>query len=231
MERVILRHKIANYLANKIKNIKSGYLGRVRFLLIYFIYHFLPLFGFDYSRLIEWRFILKNLPKNKKLRILDVGCTSSLFIYELARYGKVFGVDARPYFENLPKTIKFLQCDVSKTPFPDNYFDCITAISVIEHIGLGAYTDPAYDNGDFKAMEELRRIVRVGGMLFITTVIGNKYIITPNGNERIYDEERFGKLIEKNSLSQKKNIIFLEEDGSLLIKKRPFWNLRSFCPP
>lgn len=218
METTLFRHKVANKLANVIKNIKKGYLGRERFLFTYFIYHILPYLGYDYPRLIEWKFILRDLPQNKKLKILDVGCTSSLFIYELAHYGEVFGIDNRPYFENLPKTIKFLQCDISKSPFLDNFFDCIILVSVIEHVGLGSYGDPVYGDGDFKTMGELRRILKLDGMLFVTTIIGNKYIITPNGNERIYDQKRLSKLFE-NSFIIKKEEYYIFRKKWILVNK------------
>ena len=93
-------------------------------------------------------------------------------------------------------------------PFPDNYFDCIAVISVIEHIGLGAYKDTVYEDGDFKAMGELKRVLRAGGVVFVTTMIGNEDIITPNGDLRIYDEKRFNKLIEKFFIVKEEYYIF-----------------------
>jgi len=190
-----LRTKILILLAKRYKSIKGGYFGRQRLALLSWSYRLLPLFGLNPTiKLIEWRFVLKNLPK-EKLKILDAGCTESLFIYKLAQYGEVFGIDIRPFFEKLPNSIKFLQTDISKTPFSDNLFDCVILICVIEHIGLGRYGDPVYDNGDFMAMQELKRILNTGGTLFLTTMIGNKYVITPDGDARIYDQERLAKLI------------------------------------
>lgn len=208
MKRISWKYKIANFLARNLKSVKGGYLGRQRFILTTWIYRFLPLLGIDYCRLIEWRFILENLPRGRKLKILDVGSTASLFIHELAKYGKTFGIDSRPYFENLPKTIKFLQCDVLKMPFPDNYFDCVTVISVIEHIGLGAYGDPINNDGDFKATEELKRVLKTGGVLFVTTVVGSKYVVTPKGGARIYGKKRFDELFENFSSIKEEYYIF-----------------------
>lgn len=196
MERINWKHKIANLLARNLKSVKGGYLGRQRFILTTWIYRILPYLGFDYCRLIEWRFILENLPKVRKLKILDVGSTASLFIYGLAKYGKTFGIDSRPYFEKLPKTIKFLQYDVLKMPFSDSCFDVITFISVVEHIGLSSYGGPLHDESDFKAMSELKRVLRPDGMLFMTTLVCNSCIITANSNERIYNETRLNALVK-----------------------------------
>jgi hypothetical protein len=86
----------------------------------------------------------------------------------------------------------------------------VTAISTIEHIGLGSYGDPRYDNGDFKAVKEIRRILKDKGLLFITTLIGNQYVITPNGNERIYDEARLTQLVKAFKLMKEEYYIFLK---------------------
>jgi len=197
-ERTPWKHKIANFLATYLKTLGGGYLGRQRFILTCWIYRILPYLGFDYCRLIEWQSILRNLPQNKKRKILDVGCTSSLFIYELAARGyEAYGIDTRRYSEKLPSKIRFIRADVTSSPFSANFFDCIILISVIEHVGLGGYKDPIHDDGDFKAMKEFKRILQPEGILFISTVVGNKHIITPNGNQRIYDEKRFHKLLEE----------------------------------
>jgi SAM-dependent methyltransferase len=208
MAGLLLRHRIAAVLANSIKNVKGGQCGRLRFWLTYFVYIFLPFLGYDYHKLIEWSFILRGLNRSKRIKSLDVGCTSNLFIYQLASYGEAFGIDARPYYENLPKNIEFIQADVSHMPFPDNSFDVITLISVIEHIGLGGYGDPVYGNGDFEAMAELKRALKKDGKLFITTLIGNKYIVTPDGSERIYDKSRLAKLVENFVVRREEYYIF-----------------------
>lgn len=224
-ERTTWKHKIANCLATYFKNVKGGYLGRQRFILTCWIYRIFPYLGFDYCRLIEWQFILRNLPQNKKRKILDVGCTGSLFIYELAVRGyEAYGIDTRRYSEKLPSRIRFIRADVTSSPFPANSFDCIILISVVEHIGLGGYKDPIHDDGDFKAMKEFKRILQPEGILFISTVVGNKHIITPNGNQRIYDEKRFHKLLEEFFTVKEEYYIF-RKNGLQLIKERLFENL------
>jgi len=100
-------------------------------LLLTIIYKLLPYLGFDYSRLMEWNFVLKNLPKSR-LKVLDVGSTSSLFIYELAgRSYDTYAIDTRPYTERLPNLIKFFRYDITATPFQEKSFDAVTAICVI----------------------------------------------------------------------------------------------------
>jgi SAM-dependent methyltransferase len=203
-----VKYKIANFAGNHLKQVKGGYFGRARFLLLALIYKVLPCLGFDYCRLIEWDFVLRNLPKGR-LRVLDVGTTSSLFIYELAgRNYDTYAIDPRPYAERLPRRIKFFQYDIVATPFPEDFFDALTAISVIEHIGLGSYGDPKYNNGDFKAINEMKRILKDRGLLFITTLIANRFIITPDHNQRIYDKNRLASLTASFAIEKEEYYIF-----------------------
>ena len=192
--KTVARDRIANAIGNALKKVRGGHCGRERFLLTTLLYRSLPYLNFDYCRLVEWQFIGANLPKSG-LRVLDIGATSSLFIYELAGRGyDTFACDTRPYMERLSGTIKFIRCDIMATPFPDNFFDIITGISTVEHIGLGFYGDPRSGDGDFKAMNEMKRILKGQGLLCLTTTIGKSYTITPNGNCRIYDGSRLAQL-------------------------------------
>jgi SAM-dependent methyltransferase len=83
-------------------------------------------------------------------------------------------------------------------PLESATIDAIVMISVIEHIGMGAYGDPVVEDGDMKAMEEIRRVLRPGGLLILTTNIrataGARIIHPPDGLERIYDIDRLRHL-------------------------------------
>ena len=204
-----LKQRIASAIGSSLKKVRGGYLGKERFSLTYFIYYLLPFFGYDYSRRVEWKFVLNNLSKIKGQKILDAGCTLSLFIYGLSRYGDTFGIDSSGYDENLPANIKFLLADIVRTPFQDGYFDVISCVSVIEHVGLGSYGDPYYsDDADFRAVNELKRILKMNGSLFLTTLIGPKYVITGNGNQRIYDKKRLDKLLNGLRIAKEEYYIF-----------------------
>jgi SAM-dependent methyltransferase len=207
MKKMELKHRIANFIGNFIKRVKSGYFGRQRYLLTALIYNLLPYFGYDYSRLDEYKFVLKNLPKGR-LKILEVGCAESLFIYELAaRRYDVYGLDMRPYGEKLPKTIKFSQQDIVNTNFPDSYFDAVIAISVIEHVGIGYY-DARRERGDILALREMKRILKPGGRILITTLIGNKFVPNFSCRQRIYDLESFQKLCKGFNIEKEEYLIF-----------------------
>jgi SAM-dependent methyltransferase len=134
------------------------------------------------SRTAEYTFVLKNLPPASSV-ILDIGCCDSLLVYKLARKGyKAYGIDTRQYLEKHPN-LTFVQSDILCMPFIDKFFDCVIAVSTIEHIGLGLYGDPIHEDADTKAVQEISRVLKPGGKLILTTPYATTYKFAPYGGE------------------------------------------------
>lgn len=98
---------------------------------------------------------------NRNNRILDVGCGSGFFLAEAQREGwestgTEFGDDAVEFCRT--KNLNVLEGSVESIDFADNYFDVITSFEVIEHLSF-----------PFPHMKELHRILRPGGLLYMTT--------------------------------------------------------------
>ncbi|HPL82738.1 MAG TPA: class I SAM-dependent methyltransferase [Candidatus Omnitrophota bacterium] len=148
------------------------------------------------DRYLENYFAIKNIPK-PPAKILDVGSSGCYFPLILAASGyDAFSIDIRPYpilkklnFENFT----FKQADICNSPFPDNYFDGITAISMIEHIGLeGRYGMREAEDADIIAVREMIRILKQDGTLILTVPCGQPMVIKPF--HRIYDRRRIEQL-------------------------------------
>lgn len=124
---------LANTIVKKFKSL--GFAGALRFKMLYWAYRFWPML---HIRDVEWDFVLRHLPKlrpDQNAKVLDVGTTSSLFIYELYKRGyDTYGLDVRLYQEILPKDIKFKKGDIRDLVVIKDRFDYITCISVLEHI-------------------------------------------------------------------------------------------------
>lgn len=99
-------------------------------------------------------FIEKNVPRSAS--ILDLGAFASELpcILHKLNYSNVVGVDLNPDIRNMPyaNSVRYEVADFMHTPFADESFDVITAISVIEH----GYNAEAL-------LRELSRLLRVGG--------------------------------------------------------------------
>lgn len=126
------------------------------------------------ARLIEYDFAHSNIGTTRQ-RILDVGCGGSKLPIELAKRGhEVYGIDVEDYPNQHYFT--FVQGDITHMPFDDNFFDIVTDVSTIEHIGLGRYGDPVLPNGGKEAVEEIRRVLKPAGKVIITIPCGKDTI-------------------------------------------------------
>jgi len=164
--------------------------GPFRFNINRFIFRCLPCY--PVTRNEKWDFILGYLPYLSfmynigKLKVLIVGCTSSLLVYEIARRRYLtYGLDIRPYQEKLPNSIGFFQVDITK-PLEINggSFDFIVATSVIELV--------EGDGADRKAVENVHKMLNNEGYFILTLPTTYWKSMTARG----YTLNSFRKLIE-----------------------------------
>jgi SAM-dependent methyltransferase len=115
--------------------------------------------------------IIINVPKNAP--ILDAGSSgNSAILRWLIEFGytNLHACDLREKNKKYKSTIvNFSIQDITATNYPDAYFSAATCISVIEH-GVDIY--------NFFA--EMKRIIKPGGLLFISTDYWDQSINTEN---------------------------------------------------
>lgn len=92
-------------------------------------------------------------------KILDMGCGTGKNLETFRTFGKIYGVDSS--YEAITFCKKrgidtVYKEDITSTNFKKNSFDIITALDVLEHVD------------DQKALNEIGRIIKVGGILIIT---------------------------------------------------------------
>jgi len=145
------------------------------------------------DRYIEYPWMIENIDI-KKGKILDVGSTACLMLRDLLPKSiEVHGINLREQkVDN--KKVKFKKGDIRKAGYKDNYFDCITCISTLEHIGVkGRYKSDDDSRGDIRAMKEMRRILKKDGPLLVTVPYGKKDVLPIN---RLYNKKRIKKLFK-----------------------------------
>jgi ubiquinone/menaquinone biosynthesis C-methylase UbiE len=101
------------------------------------------------------------LPKGSK--ILDVGCGTGHLAAELARRGyDTWGTDLSAGMVEYARTNynqdRYQVGDIEKIPFPENFFDGIVCLGVVEYLA-----------NDDAALSEMHRVLRPGGFAVITT--------------------------------------------------------------
>ena len=144
------------------------------------------------DRYLEYPWMLENIDITQG-RLLDVGSTASNMLYDLLpKTVEINSIDlnAKPIGND---RIKFSVGDIRKTEYPDNFFDMVTCISTLEHIGVsgryGSDDDPA---GDIKAMKEIKRILKSGGAALISVPYGIKDVLPIN---KLYNKGRINELL------------------------------------
>lgn len=111
-------------------------------------------------------FIFEKLEEKKSQRILDAGCGRGFYVRMMSFYDfpkEIHGIDINTNYLEIAKKqindkrIHLHKASIYHTGFEDNYFDFIICSEVVEHL-----TD------DYKALLELRRVLKPNGVLIIT---------------------------------------------------------------
>src|SRR5512138_257224 len=108
--------------------------------------------------------VLKKFLPGKKLRVLEGGCGFGAWCVWLEQLGHdVIGLEnnekvVAAALRNKPD-VAVRQGDILHIPYPDGHFDAYLSLGVIEH----------FEEGPGKALAEARRVLKQGGLVFITT--------------------------------------------------------------
>jgi dolichol-phosphate mannosyltransferase len=155
--------------------------------------------------------IANNLINNKlrKGRILDLGCGHFPYFLISTKFDQKYGLDLH-VDELTKKKIIFqrINLEKKKIPFPDNYFDVITMLAVLEHLR------PENNLGVFK---EIFRVLKPNGQLVMTTPswwsalllqflsrIGLISKIEIDDHKKLYNFEQVRNLLQKTGFLPKK---------------------------
>ena len=148
------------------------------------------------GRVAEYGYVASRLSRMTPGRALDIGCTAR-FNYLPATLcfsgWDVDGIDLRGW-KFTHSHFKLIRGDIRRSGILDNFYDCVYALSTIEHIGLNSYYGNKINdfNGDIKAAREVWRILKPGGRFLITMPYARKF--WERGGARRYDDERVGLL-------------------------------------
>ena len=72
-------------------------------------------------------------------------------------------------------------------------FDVCISVSSIEHSGLGRYGDIVDPDGDIKAMDDIKSLLKPGGLLFLSVPVGEDRVMW--NAHRVYGKKRFKVLL------------------------------------
>ena len=146
------------------------------------------------ERIVEIPFVLQNIPHNKNIQILEIGCSNSPICMYLSNLGyHVTGVDLTDYLFLHP-SFTFYKKNFLNYNFKENSFDVVILLSTIEHVGLNVYGNKLVDDeGDVKLMMAVHRVLKPEGIVILTTPYGYYDVCK---TYRVYNEKRLNRLFE-----------------------------------
>ena len=105
---------------------------------------------------------------------LDVGSRIDGFVAHVASFRQIHVIDIRPLPINPDSNIRFIRADVM-APLRDdlvNYCDSLSSLHALEHFGLGRYGDAVTYDGYLLGMNNLHKILKKDGTLYLSVPIG-----------------------------------------------------------
>lgn len=118
------------------------------------------------------RFVAKKIFENNPEKHVDVGSRVDGFVLAVSVFREIEVLDIRK-LESKVSNIKFKQVDLMK--LSENMISCCDSISTlhaIEHFGLGRYGDSIDYWGHEKALNNIHKILKIGGKFYFSTPIG-----------------------------------------------------------
>ncbi len=115
--------------------------------------------------------------------------------------------------------LRSLEGNLHSLPFESGSINSISCMHTIEHVGLGRYGDPIDSEGDLKAIEELKRVVKHGGNILFVTPVGKPKI--EFNAHRIYSYEQIISYFEGFGLKEFSLIPENSEKGGIIIDADP----------
>lgn len=133
----------------------------------------------------------------------DVG-SSVMTIGCISQFVPVTMIDIRPIDLEL-KNLYFKRGSILNLPFEDNTLECLSSLCVVEHIGLGRYSDPIDPWGSEKAIKELKRVLKPGGDLLFSVPVDQECRIYFNAH-RAFTREYILELFQDMKLIEERYI-------------------------
>lgn len=113
----------------------------------------------------------------------DIGSRVDGFISHLLSAGiAVCMIDVRP-FPYKVNGLSFVQGDATDLDtIEDDSIESLSSLHAVEHFGLGRYGDPIDPEAWKKTLKSMERIVKTGGMLYLSVPVGNQDVLHFNAH-------------------------------------------------
>ncbi len=109
--------------------------------------------------------------------------------------------------------------DLTNLEIESNSLQSVSCMHTLEHVGLGRYGDPIDPDGDLKAIDNLKRVVAVGGSLLVVVPMGKKQFTQFNAH-RIYEYNKFIKYFDGFEMVEFSYIPQTDDRGGIILNAK-----------
>lgn len=143
---------------------------------------------------------------------IDVGSRIDGFVTHVAVFRNIKVVDIRPVTSDIPN-VSFVQADMME-PVGGELECCCDSLSclhALEHFGLGRYGDPVIFDGHLLGLDNFHRMLKPGGMLYLSVPIGRQRI--EFNAHRVFSVGYMLSVLKKRYLL--KSFSYVDDEGNL----------------
>jgi SAM-dependent methyltransferase len=152
---------------------------------------------------------------NNPIRHIDIGSRVDGFIAHVASFRKIEVMDVRNLNSTGHKNISFIKADLMNEHSAQNCIaDSISCLHAIEHFGLGRYGDPVDPNGHIKGFNNIVRMLKPEGTLFISFPIANNNEVHFNAHRIFNSKDIFNWTMDSNILKLER-FDYVDDEGNL----------------
>lgn len=153
--------------------------------------------------------------KDNPIRHIDVGSRIDGFVAHVASFRKIEVMDIRDLNDIGHENISFVKADLmNEESVQENMADSVSCLHAIEHFGLGRYGDPLDPEGHLRAFRNILRMLKPGGMLYISFPIGASNEVHFNAHRIFHQRDIFGWIEDSDSLGLQR-FDYVDDEGHL----------------
>lgn len=135
------------------------------------------------------------------MRHIDIGSRIDGFIAHVASYREIEVVDIRELDSTEHENIKFTHANfMNADSIQNSIADSVSCLHAIEHFGLGRYGDPLDPHAHIEGFNQLLRILKTDGYLYISFPIGVKNEVHFNAHRVFHPKDIFLWPYENNKI-------------------------------
>lgn len=149
------------------------------------------------------------------MRHIDIGSRIDGFVAHVAAFRRIEVLDVRDLKNTEHENIQFIKANLMDArSATECSTDSISCLHALEHFGLGRYGDPIDPTGHLKGFRNIVRMLKPGGMLYLSFPIGESNEVHFNAH-RVFHPMEVLSWIEPEGLLNLVRFDYVDDVGAL----------------